>query len=73
MVGSQIVPSGAVEVGSVLPPGPGIPLRNSFRWMFRVAELLDGGRARYGEMWTLRLLAGTTLVIISDPKLIEDV
>ncbi len=56
---------------SALPPGPSGPLRNTFKWMFRVAELLDGAHARYGDIWTLRLLAGTTMVVISHPKLIE--
>src|SRR4030088_3144250 len=56
-----------------LPPGPGGPPGlNDFRWIFRPVELQDMARARYGDLWTLRLARGETWVLTSRPNLIEE-
>ena len=56
-----------------LPPGPG-PSKtlNMVKWMGKPAQLLESSRARYGDMWTLRLMGRTVFVFVSDPDLIED-
>jgi cytochrome P450 len=61
------------QTSSKLPPGPRNVGVNTFKWMARPAELLDGGQARYGDVWSLPMLAGTTFVIVSDPDLMKDV
>ena len=43
------------------------------KWMAKPAPLIESARARYGDMWTLRLMGGTTFVFVSDPDLIEDI
>jgi cytochrome P450 family 135 len=55
------------------PPGPRSRLRNTYDWMRHPAELMENGRARYGDVWTLGLMRGTTFVLVSDPKLVEQV
>jgi cytochrome P450 len=42
------------------------------KWMGKPAQLLESSRARYGDMWTLRLMGRTVFVFVSDPDLIED-
>jgi cytochrome P450 len=34
---------------------------------------MESGRARYGDVWTLGLMRGTTFVLVSDPRLVEQV
>jgi cytochrome P450 len=46
---------------------------NAVRWLGRPAATLEAARARYGDVWTLRLLAGNNFVFVSDPDLIEPV
>ncbi|MDQ4049718.1 MAG: cytochrome P450 [Actinomycetota bacterium] len=59
---------------SNLPPGPGLPgLLNTLNWQLRTTAFLDSAHRRYGDLWTLRLVGGTTFVMVSDPKLIEEV
>jgi cytochrome P450 len=61
-------------MASNLPPGPSGPaLRNAYGWMRRPAALLDSAQKRYGDVWTLRLLADTTFVVVSDPELVKGV
>jgi cytochrome P450 family 135 len=61
-------------MSSNLPPGPSGPaLRNAYRWMRRPAALLETSGKRYGDVWTLRLLADTTFVVVSDPELVKGV
>jgi cytochrome P450 family 135 len=57
-----------------LPPGPG-PSRtvNMVRWMSRPAALMESARAKYGDLWTLRLMGNTRFVFVSDPQLVEAV
>ena len=43
------------------------------KWMARPATLLETSRERYGDLWTLQLMGGTTFVFVSDPNLIEEV
>jgi len=43
------------------------------KWIRQPAATMDAGREAYGDLWTLRLLAGTDFVMVSDPNLIEQV
>ena len=36
------------------------------------AGLLDEGRRRYGDVWTLRMVGGPTMIICSDPQLFNE-
>ncbi len=59
---------------SNLPPGPRTPgTLNTLKFQRRTTALLEEARERYGHLWTLRLVGGTTFVLVSDPKRIEDV
>ncbi len=59
---------------SNLPPGPRSPgPLNVLRFQRRTTDLLERARERYGDVWSLRLAPGTVFVMVSDPKLIEDV
>ncbi len=57
-----------------VPPGPG-PSRvlNTWRFQTRPVELLEDARRRFGHVWMLRLVGHTDFVVVSDPKLIEEV
>src|SRR4051794_25251557 len=56
-----------------LPPGPRAPgPLNVFRFQRRTTALLESARERYGDVWTLKLAGGARFVMVSDPKLIED-
>jgi hypothetical protein len=58
---------------SNLPPGPRSPgPLNVLRFQRRTTALLESARERYGDVWSLRLAPGTVFVMVSDPKLIED-
>lgn len=61
-------------MSSELPPGPGTPrLVNSFNWVQRPSTVMKEARQRYGEIWTLRLLADTNFVLVSDPQLVQGI
>ncbi len=57
-----------------VPPGPG-PSRilNTWRFQTRPVELLEDARRRFGDVWMLRLVGHTDFVMVSDPKLVEEV
>ena len=57
-----------------IPPGPG-PSRvlNTWRFQTRPTTFLESARERYGDVWMLRLVGHTDFVVVSDPKLIEEV
>src|SRR2546421_242989 len=38
-----------------LPPGPGRPGVNDFRWIFQPIALQESAKARYGDIWSLRM------------------
>jgi cytochrome P450 family 135 len=58
---------------SNLPPGPRAPgPLNVLRFQRRTTALLESAHERYGDVWSLRLAPGTVFVMVSDPKLIED-
>src|SRR5438105_530528 len=41
--------------------------------MKRPTAVMEAARERYGEVWTLRLVANTTFILVSDPELIKGV
>jgi cytochrome P450 len=45
----------------------------ALKWIRKPAATMEEAHATYGDVWTLRLLAGTNFVFVSDPKLIEQV
>jgi cytochrome P450 family 135 len=56
-----------------LPPGPNYPsLLATMKFQRQLAALLDSARARYGDVWTLRVI-GATFVMVSEPDLVEGV
>ena len=57
-----------------IPPGPG-PSRvlNTWRFQTRPVEFLEAARKRYGDVWMLRLVGHTDFVMVSDPKLVEEI
>ena len=61
-------------MASNLPAGPSAPgLFNTINWQTRTTAFLDSAHKRYGDVWTLRLVGGTIFIMLSEPKLIEDV
>lgn len=57
-----------------LPPGPSGPrFVNGPRWMFTPTSMMEAATRKYGDIWSLRLMAGTTMVAISHPELVEKV
>jgi len=44
----------------------------TLKWQRQFVPLMKTARARYGDVWTLRM-AGDTLVFVSDPELLESV
>ena len=59
---------------SNLPPGPRLPgVFNTVNWQTRTTAFLNGAHERYGDIWTLKLVGGTTFVMLSEPKLIREV
>ena len=57
------------------PPGPSPFLRaivTTIKFQRDNAAVLNEGRRRYGDVWTLRLAAGPTMVICSDPELFKE-
>src|ERR687891_2270931 len=55
-----------------LPPGPPLPraVMTAF-WFRRAQRVLDLCHARYGDMFTLRILNEETWVVISDPEAVK--
>jgi cytochrome P450 family 135 len=58
-----------------LPPGPGLPMvAQTLLWMFRPLPFMERCRARYGDVFTVRLpLSGGGVVNVCDPQLIRTV
>ena len=57
-----------------LPPGPSTPaLVQIARWIANPLALMDAGRRRYGDVFTLRSVGERRVVIVGDPRLIREV
>ncbi len=57
-----------------LPPGPNMPQTiQSIGFMVRNIPMMRRARAKYGEMFRIKLMAFPNFVIISDPELIKQV
>src|SRR5713226_6770973 len=64
----------AEQVRSGLPPGPRHPkLLTVYLTAYRTKAFLDKAYKRYGDVFTVRLIYGKTLVFVADPALVEDV
>src|SRR5437899_5996742 len=56
-----------------LPPGPRAPtVVNSLRFMRRPLELLEGWRARYGDVFSVRMVGFGLGVYVADPEAIRE-
>jgi cytochrome P450 len=57
---------------ALLPPGPPLPraVLTAF-WFRRAQRVLDLCHARYGDMFTLRILHEETWVVVSDPEAVK--
>jgi cytochrome P450 len=63
-----------MEMASKLPPGPRDPgPLATVKWQRYPVALLESALERFGHIWTLRLVGGAKFVLISDPKMIEQV
>ena len=57
-----------------LPPGPDWSVRRStWRWWRRPLQTLEECQARYGDMFTIRIVHEGTWVFVSDPEAIKQV
>jgi len=57
-----------------LPPGPRIPpVGQTLAWIARPERFMERARARYGDVFTVRLAAVGTLVFVSDPALLRPI
>lgn len=56
-----------------MPPGPRDARLNTYGWMVRPASILERSQRRYGDVWTLRLLGGSTFVVVSHPDLVKQI
>jgi cytochrome P450 len=66
--------SGLGPMPGNMPPGPSGPaVVNGFKWTMKPLELEEAAKARYGDVWTLRLLGGEKWLMVSRPDLIEQV
>jgi cytochrome P450 len=65
----------AAPAAATLPPGPGLPmLAQTLLWMFRPLPFMERCRARFGDVFTVRLpLSGGGVVNLCDPQLIRTV
>ena len=65
----------AAPAAATLPPGPGLPmLAQTLLWMFRPLPFMERCRARFGDVFTVRLpLSGGGVVNVCDPQLIRTV
>jgi cytochrome P450 len=65
----------AAPAAPTLPPGPGLPmLAQTLLWMFRPLPFMERCRARYGDVFTVRLpLSGGGVVNVCDPRLLRTV
>jgi cytochrome P450 len=62
------------QAKETLPPGPRYPkLLTVYLTAYRTQAFLDTANKRYGDLFTVRLIYGKTLVFVADPALIEDV
>lgn len=63
-----------LETEQLLPPGPRLPrIAQNVLLLARPLEFLTWCRARYGQIFTLRLLEFGTVVYVADPEAIRDV
>src|SRR2546421_9690896 len=67
-------PSAAPVRAPELPPGPDWSVRRStWRWWRRPLQTLEECQARYGDMFTIRIVHEGTWVFVSDPEAIKQV
>ncbi|MFO0676894.1 MAG: cytochrome P450 [Polyangiaceae bacterium] len=58
----------------MLPPGPNqSPLVTTWQWVRAPYDFLEKTKARFGETFTMRLLALPELVVVSDPEAVRTV
>jgi cytochrome P450 family 135 len=61
-------------VTPALPPGPAYPRAlNTFGWMFRPGPFMERCQARYGDVFTLRVIHEGTWVFLADPDAVKQV
>ena len=59
---------------TALPPGPRMPRAvQTLAWMTRPMPFMERARARYGDMFTVRIAQEGTWVFLSDPEAIKEV
>lgn len=59
---------------SALPPGPRMPRAvQTLAWMTRPMPFMERARARYGDMFTVRIAQEGTWVFLADPDAIKEV
>lgn len=64
----------AEQMPSRLPPGPRYPkIVTVYLTARRTKAFLDTAYKRYGDVFTVRLIHGKTIVFVADPALVEDV
>ena len=57
-----------------LPPGPRYPgIVALYSTQRRTRAFLESAQRRYGEIFTVRIVGGKTMVFVADPALIEGV
>ncbi len=58
----------------VLPPGPSAsPLAQTWQWIRRPTHFLDDCRRRFGPTFTIKFVGGRSLVVVSEPEVIQGV
>ena len=57
-----------------LPPGPRMPMPlQTLGWGVRTMPFLERARAKYGDMWTMKLAQEGPWVMVSDPDVVKQV
>jgi cytochrome P450 family 135 len=71
---SEIQEDAMSENGAVLPPGPRLPRSvQTAIWSRQAQWFLRQCRARFGDMFTVRIANEDTWVLVSDPALVKEV
>ena len=70
----EAAPAAVASVTKGLPPGPRMPraLQTAI-WSRQAQWMLEQSRARFGDMFTLRIAHEDTWVMLSDPELVKQV
>src|ERR1700726_4426892 len=70
----MVMDTGVVIDGKLTPPAPDqSALTQTANWIFRPLDFMEQTRDQLGDVFSVRVLGWSTLVLVSDPNLVREI